>query len=116
MNDVQSRNYTIPSDNRELQQLCNATGYAVHYTIPSDNRELQRNYPCIDIYRYYTIPSDNRELQRQNVPEIARQDYTIPSDNRELQLLRALEEHLKIIPYQVITGNYNLCGKALYRH
>ena len=94
MNDVQSRNYTIPSDNRELQQLCNATGYAVHYT----------------------IPSDNRELQRQNVPEIARQDYTIPSDNRELQLLRALEEHLKIIPYQVITGNYNLCGKALYRH
>ena len=34
-------------------------------------------------------------------------DYTIPSDNRELQPVGEDNEKIKIIPYQVITGNYN---------
>ena len=34
-------------------------------------------------------------------------NYTIPSDNRELQRLVGLQVSGKIIPYQVITGNYN---------
>ena len=55
----------------------------------------------------YTIPSDNRELQL-TIPDFKLpQNYTIPSDNRELQLsLPALPSGI-IIPYQVITGNYN---------
>ena len=39
-------------------------------------------------------------------------DYTIPSDNRELQLNGNNYEAYAIIPYQVITGNYN---KSLLR-
>ena len=56
----------------------------------------------------YTIPSDNRELQL-TIPDFKLpQNYTIPSDNRELQLsLPALPSGI-IIPYQVITGNYNI--------
>ncbi len=34
-------------------------------------------------------------------------DYTIPSDNRELQLHYFPSVYPLIIPYQVITGNYN---------
>ena len=34
-------------------------------------------------------------------------NYTIPSDNRELQLFQAVLLVHYIIPYQVITGNYN---------
>ena len=34
-------NYTIPSDNRELQQKIKEFVANAHYTIPSDNRELQ---------------------------------------------------------------------------
>ena len=33
------------------------------YTIPSDNRELQREDGKYTGYLDYTIPSDNRELQ-----------------------------------------------------
>ncbi len=33
--------------------------------------------------------------------------YTIPSDNRELQPRRLDPPEKTIIPYQVITGNYN---------
>ena len=55
----------------------------------------------------YTIPSDNRELQRLSVDSGAGSDYTIPSDNRELQRFEKAEKELIIIPYQVITGNYN---------
>ena len=35
-------NYTIPSDNRELQQEKNKLLLTENYTIPSDNRELQQ--------------------------------------------------------------------------
>ena len=35
--------YTIPSDNRELQQESIEQYEHTHYTIPSDNRELQPN-------------------------------------------------------------------------
>ena len=34
-----------------------------HYTIPSDNRELQQASLSYYGKHYYTIPSDNRELQ-----------------------------------------------------
>ena len=39
--------------------------------------------------------------------EVLEYNYTIPSDNRELQLIKELFITRKIIPYQVITGNYN---------
>ena len=35
--------YTIPSDNRELQQTPVKTLVYINYTIPSDNRELQHS-------------------------------------------------------------------------
>ena len=55
----------------------------------------------------YTIPSDNRELQHQKVQVRMLLNYTIPSDNRELQRRNYLQSIILIIPYQVITGNYN---------
>ena len=36
--------YTIPSDNRELQQFTNTPPHEHNYTIPSDNRELQQGF------------------------------------------------------------------------
>ncbi len=81
-----------------------------NYTIPSDNRELQP-YNRLYLRRYhYTIPSDNRELQPDDDTEEKLMDYTIPSDNRELQQSRYQDHILAIIPYQVITGNYNNHG------
>ena len=62
---------------------------------------------------YYTIPSDNRELQLLIEREWNGEDYTIPSDNRELQHDRAGILNIPIIPYQVITGNYN--GTVRYK-
>ena len=56
-----------------------------NYTIPSDNRELQRLFSTRSSWMYYTIPSDNRELQPLEPQKKERDDYTIPSDNRELQ-------------------------------
>ena len=56
---------------------------------------------------YYTIPSDNRELQRTSFTYAGKTNYTIPSDNRELQPAVLLIRLPLIIPYQVITGNYN---------
>ncbi|EEV02677.1 hypothetical protein ROSINTL182_05399 [Roseburia intestinalis L1-82] len=35
-----------------------------NYTIPSDNRELQLTGDVIPVPKNYTIPSDNRELQQ----------------------------------------------------
>ena len=58
----------------------------------------------------YTIPSDNRELQQYTPDEIKAGNYTIPSDNRELQPVKKYELLKSIIPYQVITGNYNESG------
>ena len=55
----------------------------------------------------YTIPSDNRELQPNCVSMSGISNYTIPSDNRELQLRFVFFYFYEIIPYQVITGNYN---------
>ena len=56
-----------------------------YYTIPSDNRELQQMRRYHEELGYYTIPSDNRELQQEKMKETGRINYTIPSDNRELQ-------------------------------
>ena len=58
----------------------------------------------------YTIPSDNRELQQGTSHTTGNCNYTIPSDNRELQHTTYIQESLSIIPYQVITGNYNESG------
>ena len=60
-----------------------------------------------DLSEDYTIPSDNRELQLAAAPVAFVEYYTIPSDNRELQLYRCVTVHQRIIPYQVITGNYS---------
>ena len=57
----------------------------IYYTIPSDNRELQQKVVTGQVLLDYTIPSDNRELQQNNGKRINSTDYTIPSDNRELQ-------------------------------
>ena len=68
---------------------------------------------------YYTIPSDNRELQPCGYEPYEDEYYTIPSDNRELQR-EERDIYVKgIIPYQVITGNYNkppggIIGRGLY--
>ena len=61
MENIQSfeHDYTIPSDNRELQLTIPDFKLPQNYTIPSDNRES-----CITVRYNYTIPSDNRELQR----------------------------------------------------
>ena len=80
-----------------------------NYTIPSDNRELQRSPILPGTNPDYTIPSDNRELQLIEKEIALLKDYTIPSDNRELQLYKMLVKNIPIIPYQVITGNYNQC-------
>ena len=55
------------------------------YTIPSNNRELQRSILVPILLAYYTIPSNNRELQHLFLYQQANQYYTIPSNNRELQ-------------------------------
>ena len=78
-----------------------------YYTIPSDNRELQHDETARGIGANYTIPSDNRELQRIGARGGGSSDYTIPSDNRELQRRHEKPVYTLIIPYQVITGNYN---------
>ena len=62
----------------------------------------------------YTIPSDNRELQREDGKYTGYLDYTIPSDNRELQQSRYQDHILAIIPYQVITGNYNEASASIH--
>ena len=55
--------YTIPSDNRELQPVYDINKNGCYYTIPSDNRELQLGIYVLHTQINYTIPSDNRELQ-----------------------------------------------------
>ena len=84
-----------------------SSGFDMYYTIPSDNRELQLEDDGYSAKNNYTIPSDNRELQRNAVLLYIHSNYTIPSDNRELQLMAFNLPHQVIIPYQVITGNYN---------
>ena len=59
--------YTIPRNNRELQQSQLATNSALYYTIPRNNRELQRHSSVVHSFPYYTIPRNNRELQHTSV-------------------------------------------------
>ena len=79
----------------------------INYTIPSDNRELQLPVIAEVTAVNYTIPSDNRELQLMRAGLTLLINYTIPSDNRELQHGLCSVCNGCIIPYQVITGNYN---------
>ena len=41
-------------------------------------------------------------------------NYTIPSDNRELQQGIRWRKYAAIIPYQVITGNYNEASASIH--
>ena len=78
------------------------------YTIPSDNRELQLKTLVYTLLTDYTIPSDNRELQHTITAQVLRRiiPYQVITGNYNLPDLQALPPH--IIPYQVITGNYNV--------
>ena len=99
--------YTIPSDNRELQQRGNEQKSENDYTIPSDNRELQQFFDELFIKPRYTIPSDNRELQRSNHKAPANENYTIPSDNVENQksILKLRKNRNQPLHYNKKTGN-----------
>ena len=77
--------YTIPRNNRELQQKQWSYKHAQNYTIPRNNRELQLNPPIVQRGKNYTIPRNNRELQREYRKSIGK----------------------SIIPYQEIIGNYS---------
>ena len=55
----------------------------------------------------YTIPSNNRELRQSRSVMENVLNYTIPSNNRELRHELSFCEYEDIIPYQVITGNYD---------
>ena len=59
-----------------------------YYTIPRNNRELQQSPVNYKVEYYYTIPRNNRELQRIYSKIYQSYDYTIPRNNRELQLIR----------------------------
>ncbi len=79
----------------------------VHYTIPSDNRELQQEDTRVEDTQDYTIPSDNRELQRSNHKAPANENYTIPSDNEENQksILKLRKNRNQPLHYNKKTGN-----------
>ena len=55
--------YTIPRNNRELQQIGYSKRTLIDYTIPRNNRELQLECNLCSIHINYTIPRNNRELQ-----------------------------------------------------
>ena len=108
--------YTIPSNNRELRHMPFSIHTLFYYTIPSNNRELRRAIRKRVSRADYTIPSNNRELRPNVWSGKMLGDYTIPSNNRELRLLGMDSLTFKIIPYQVITGNYDLINKMLSFH
>ena len=56
--------YTIPRNNRELQQFAKMILMSLYYTIPRNNRELQHDGTIKETDIHYTIPRNNRELQR----------------------------------------------------
>ena len=87
-----------------MLKYCFAT---VNYTIPSDNRELQPTVALIKPSPYYTIPSDNRELQRKEDYKKILHDYTIPSDNEENQksILKLRKNRNQPLHYNKKTGN-----------
>ena len=64
---------------------------------------------------YYNIPSNNRELQPIGYLLLSWTYYNIPSNNRELQQRSCSRYLVRIITYQVITGNYSGCSEKL-RH
>ena len=79
--------YNIPSNNRELQHLCEITNLNKNYNIPSNNRELQPERSEKAAFPDYNIPSNNRELQHPFTKHRMMYHYNIPSNNRELQPL-----------------------------
>ena len=78
-----------------------------YYTIPSNNRELRLTPEVDAVLDDYTIPSNNRELRQRSCYTESRFYYTIPSNNRELRQDKLVNAGIAIIPYQVITGNYD---------
>ena len=83
---VLNKNYTIPSNNRELQLATHTPIHSKNYTIPSNNRELQ---PLEAICGMLGI-----------IP------YQVITGNYSKVAHKIAE--LFIIPYQVITGNYSV--------
>ena len=79
----------------------------MYYNIPSNNRELQLGGEILAKMTHYNIPSNNRELQPHPQSDLWYWYYNIPSNNRELQHNTNLYILLRIITYQVITGNYS---------
>ena len=77
------------------------------YTIPRNNRELQQYNSVTEKELDYTIPRNNRELQPEVTDDQNPEDYTIPRNNRELQPVLPLHVADRIIPYQEIIGNYS---------
>ena len=102
--------YNIPSNNRELQLYMHLIDNFQNYNIPSNNRELQQESLHLIAVFNYNIPSNNRELQLMLTQFLAVLHYNIPSNNRELQQVVGKYLILKIITYQVITGNYSKEG------
>ena len=99
--------YNIPSNNRELQHESRRDKLDTNYNIPSNNRELQLTGVIEESLMNYNIPSNNRELQPEAILILHRWHYNIPSNNRELQPRFCAFYSIKIITYQVITGNYS---------
>ena len=82
-------------------------GNEANYTIPSDNRELQlgiQQYPVVKIIPYQVITGNYNQIvgnrsDRHIIP------YQVITGNYNLRFMR--NSCGCIIPYQVITGNYN---------
>ena len=79
------KNYIIPSDNWEQQQLQDNWHSCSNYIIPSDNWEQQQWTRQAKRRRHYIIPSDNWEQQRRRRRTLGSRYYIIPSDNWEQQ-------------------------------
>ena len=62
----------------------------INYTIPRNNRELQQLFQYFLTFLYYTIPRNNRELQLCHFNYLLAVNYTIPRNNRELQPVRLM--------------------------
>ena len=109
-------NYTIPSNNRELRLPSPSRSIPSHYTIPSNNRELRHLRPIRDQRFYYTIPSNNRELRRPHNDRFSSAiiPYQVITGNYDIKVIAI--KRLNIIPYQVITGNYDYDSRLCNRN
>ncbi len=99
--------YTIPSDNRELQPKIFRKLSLRHYTIPSDNRELQRKFAfwIFDVIIPYQVITGNYSDVAYISGGATIIPYQVITGNYSVRTVEANTDF--IIPYQVITGNYS---------